>query len=73
MSVLEQQFDELLDSTISQHGYWLINHSEVIESNLKSGIVTHGLKKMIVLLNDINSQGVKHLYKMIEQSKDDNN
>lgn len=68
MSALEHQLNQLLESTISQHGYWLKNHREIIEEDLKSGIVSFGLKKMIERLDDYQSPYVKNLYKKIKEA-----
>lgn len=68
MRVLKLQLNELLNSTIGQHGFWLKNHREVIEEDLKSGIVSFGLRKMVKRLDDWQSDYVKSLYKKIEGS-----
>lgn len=69
MKVLELQLNDLLESSTGQHGYWLVNHREVIEEDLKSGIVTFGLGKMAEKLDDYKSPYVRNLYKKIEASK----
>lgn len=69
MIVLRQQLEELLEFSISQHGFWLINHREIIEEDLKSGIVSYGLKGMQQRLTDYQSPYVKHLYKKIREGK----
>ena len=68
MKVLDTQLNELLKSTVSQHGYWLINHSDIIEADLKSGIVRYGLSKMIDMLDDHESPYINNLYEKIELS-----
>lgn len=69
MKVLEHQLDELLESSTGQHGYWLVNHKEIIQEDLKSGIVTVGLRKMTEKLDDYKSDYVNGLYKKIEESR----
>lgn len=68
MNTLDYQFKELLDSSESQHGFWLKNHREAIEEMLKSGIATFGLRKMIEKLDDWQSPYVTSLYKKIKSS-----
>ena len=63
---MTKQLEKLLQSSIDQHGYWLINHREQIEKPLQDGLKYRGLPEMIEQLNDIQSPYVKALYQRIE-------
>lgn len=69
MKVLDDQLETLLNYSISQHGYWLKNHREAIEDDLKSGIVRFGLRGMQQRLDDYRGKDCLYLYKKIEASK----
>lgn len=69
MTVLEDQLGQLLDHSISRHGYWLKNNIETIKSDLESGIVSYGLKGMIARLDDFEGAYTQRLYDKIEEAR----
>lgn len=56
----------LLDITSSQHGFWLINHAELIADELLDGINKHGMAAMVAELNDYRGVYTAALYRKIK-------
>lgn len=63
--VLEYQLEDLLNASISGHGFWLVNHREIIEEDLKSGIVRFGVRRMLEKLDD--EEFYRPIYAKIEK------
>lgn len=63
------QLDRLLDLSISQHGYWLVNHRSIIMGDLMDLLNKQGVQQAILTLDDIDGPFVKNLYKKIEGAK----
>ncbi len=63
------KLDQLLNISISQHGYWLVNHREVIEDDLKDLLNRFGLITTASILNEIDNPIVIKLYKKIEENR----
>lgn len=63
------ELERLLDTTVSQHGYWLINHSSIIESDLLEALKKFGYTMTVELLDAWQSPYVQALYKKIETAK----
>ena len=61
--------DQLLQDTSSQHGFWLINHKEVILEWLESTLNLYGYSASKVLLNNLDSQLVTNIYTRIREVK----
>ena len=53
------KLDQLLEISISQHGYWLKNHREVIEEDLKQLLNRFGLITTASILNELDNPIVK--------------
>jgi len=69
MTVLETQLNELLEHSISVHGYWLKNHADLIGDTLRSGIVSYGLSNMKQRIDDWQSPYMKNIYNIIDSNK----
>lgn len=59
--------DKLLETTISQHGFWLINHKEKILEWLESSLNIYGYDTSVELLNNLDSGLVKDIYARIRE------
>ena len=64
-------YQQLLNISTGQHGFWLVNHSEIIESDLKDLLRRFGLTVAASILNEIDNPIVKNLYKKIRIAKGD--
>ena len=60
---------QLLDKTSSVHGFWLINHFEIIADDLYDILDKNLLNIAILIVNDYQSDYMKNLYRKIEASK----
>lgn len=65
-----KQLEQLLISTSGQHGFWLSNHIEIIESDLNELLSKHGLIKACSILNETGNPITSAIYKKIETVKD---
>jgi len=63
------ELEKLLRSTTGQHGYWLINHQNIVEETLIAGLKQFGLSEMVKKLDNWRSDYVNQLYKRIEATK----
>lgn len=70
---MEHSIENVLERTQSQHGFWLINHKNIIRAALITAIMTKGIQGTVDLLNETDSQLSKDIYKMIETYKEQKN
>ena len=66
MNTLDMQLSELYDWSISQHGYKLINNSNVVDDALRGYIVKLGLEGVKKHLSDISSPVHQYIYNLID-------
>lgn len=64
------QLDQLLNSSLSQHGYWLINHKSVILGDMMELLEKQGLQQAILTVNDLKSNFGKAVYKKIDEHRE---
>lgn len=69
MTTLEIQLEDLLEHSISTHGYWLKNNIEIIKNDLNGGIVKYGLNNMKQRISDWQSPYVQALYDKIKANR----
>lgn len=62
------QINDLLRSSISQHGYKLINNQEIIKNDLKGALRSFGLITTKKLLNDKKNPLTMAIYQKIKES-----
>lgn len=59
----------LLDDSISQHGYWLINNIDTIRNDLNNLLAVHGAIVTSSILNEIDNPITVALYKKIDAAR----
>ena len=65
---LNRQYDKLMQLSESHHGYWLVNHSDVIKQDLIEMLNNIGLNKTHEALNN-DTKLNKRIYAMIEGTR----
>jgi len=66
------ELDKVFNTTISQHGYWLINNRDVVEKDIDYSLRMYGFSQTVKYLNDYNSDWVQILYRDIEYARNHN-
>lgn len=61
--------EALLEITTGQHGFWLVNHKEYIMDILESILKIYGQRDAVKLLNNLDHQIVKEIYKTIDKAR----
>jgi hypothetical protein len=66
---MDPELKKLLDISISQHGYWLVNHIEIIKDDLTALLNHYHLVITASIINEIDNPITKALYKKIKEQK----
>lgn len=69
--MVQTRIDKLLEGTIGQHGFWLINNIEYIRDDLQFLLQWHGgnVKNATAHLNDLSTDFVKKVYAKIDEAR----
>lgn len=65
----EANIDAVLKASISQHGYWLVNHKGIIREHIAASIDIHGTRDTVALLDNLNTHLVDNIYSDIRKAR----
>ena len=63
------KLEQLLDISVGQHGYWLVNNDHIIGEDLSSMIKQHGLIGAASIINEIDNPLTEALYAKIKAAR----
>lgn len=61
--------DEFYERSISGHGYWLINHRDIIEDHIASAVRIYGVATTLELMSNRETAFFKKVYGKIEEAR----
>jgi hypothetical protein len=59
----------LLEKSIDSHGFWLMNHRDLIKEEMTELASKNTMREAINILNNVNSEFVKSIYQKIESKR----
>lgn len=66
---IDMRVQTLLERTVSTHGFWLINHADIVSNELLAGLERRGMAEMVGERKDWRGDYTSGLYRKIANER----